>query len=152
MIDSVYREDENYYPKVFLEKYNFNDDIEIYPDNSHNGDSHEEYSDDSDDSVEENKMNKILMKKVKCIDIFSEKTSILISRHPEMHEVFISQSYQDKTFILENIRNPSIVIFFLLFDLWIKNVPVSSILLLQFRVNIILFTLRHFKLHFWPWC
>ena len=99
MIDSVYRKDENYYPKVFLEKYNFNDDIEIYPDNSYNGDSHEEYSDDSDDSVEENKMNKILMNKVKCIDIFSEKTSILISRHPEMHGVFISQSYQDKTFV-----------------------------------------------------
>ena len=27
-IDSVYRKHENYYPKVFLEKYNFNRDVE----------------------------------------------------------------------------------------------------------------------------
>ena len=36
-LNSVYRKDENYYRKVFLEKYNFND-------------SDEEYFDDSDDS------------------------------------------------------------------------------------------------------
>ena len=44
MIDSVYRKDENYYPKVFLEKYNSN--------NSYSVDSDEEYFDDSDDSYE----------------------------------------------------------------------------------------------------
>ena len=44
MINSVYREDENYYPKVFLEKCNFND--------SFNVDSHEEYFDYSDNSYE----------------------------------------------------------------------------------------------------
>ena len=30
VIDSVYRKVENYYLKVFLEKYNFNESIEIY--------------------------------------------------------------------------------------------------------------------------
>ena len=35
MIDSVYKENENYYPKVFLEKYNFNKDIEIFSNNSY---------------------------------------------------------------------------------------------------------------------
>ena len=29
MIDSIYRKDENYYPKVFLEKYNLIEDREI---------------------------------------------------------------------------------------------------------------------------
>ena len=28
LIDSVYRKDEIYYPKLFLEKYNFNWDVE----------------------------------------------------------------------------------------------------------------------------
>ena len=31
LIDSVYRKDENYYPKVFLEKSNFSDNIEYSP-------------------------------------------------------------------------------------------------------------------------
>ena len=30
LIDSVYRNNENYYPKVFLEKYNSIEDIAIY--------------------------------------------------------------------------------------------------------------------------
>ena len=30
MIDSIYRKDENYYPKVLLEKYYFIEDTEIY--------------------------------------------------------------------------------------------------------------------------
>ena len=34
LIDSIYRKDENYYPKVFLEKYYFFEDIEIYFSNS----------------------------------------------------------------------------------------------------------------------
>ena len=65
-IDSVYRKDKNYYPQVFLEKYNFvviekkmsnlNDDIEIYSDDCYNEVSDEEYSDDSD---EENYNGKI---------------------------------------------------------------------------------------------
>ena len=43
LINSVYREDENYYPKVFLEKCNFNDsDV----------DSDEEYFEYSDNSYE----------------------------------------------------------------------------------------------------
>ena len=41
MIDSIYRKDENYYPKVFLEKCYFIEDIEIYCSNSD-----EEYSDE----------------------------------------------------------------------------------------------------------
>ena len=78
MIDSIYKKDGNYYPKVFLEIYNFNDDIEIYAD--------EENSDDSDDSDKKIEMNKILMKKIKCIDLNLEKTSKLISSLPEMWE------------------------------------------------------------------
>ena len=34
LVDSIYRDDENYYPKVFLEKYYFIDNIEIYCSNS----------------------------------------------------------------------------------------------------------------------
>ena len=81
MIDSVYRKDKNYYPQVFLEKYNFvviekkmsnlNDDIEIYSDDCYNGVSDEEYSDNSD---EENYNGKIWMKKIKCVNLFLEKT------------------------------------------------------------------------------
>ena len=78
MIGSIYKKDGNYYPKVFLEIYNFNDDIEIYADEENSGDS-----DDSDKKIE---MNKILMKKIKCIDLNLEKTSKLISSLPEMWE------------------------------------------------------------------
>ena len=47
MIDSVYKKKKkNYYPKVFLEKYNFNKDIEIYSNNSYYVDSDEEYYDE----------------------------------------------------------------------------------------------------------
>ena len=59
LIDSIYAKNENYYPKVFLENYNFNDYIEIYSD--------EEYSDDSDEKIQINKN--------KCIDLYLEKTS-----------------------------------------------------------------------------
>lgn len=45
LIDSAYG---NYYLKVFLEKYNFNDDIKIYSDDSYHLDSNEEYPDDFD--------------------------------------------------------------------------------------------------------
>ena len=61
MIDFVCRKDRNYYPKVFLEKYNFNDKIKIYSDDSYNVDSNEECTDDSD---EENSDEKIQMKKI----------------------------------------------------------------------------------------
>ena len=60
MIDSIYRKDENYYPKVFWESYNFNDYVKIYSD--------EEYSDDSD--------NKIQISKIKCIDLYLEKDKL----------------------------------------------------------------------------
>ena len=35
LINSVYKKNEFYYPKVFLEKYYFDKDIEIYSDNSY---------------------------------------------------------------------------------------------------------------------
>ena len=80
MIDSVYRKDKNYYPQVFLEKYNFvvvekkmsnlNDDIEIYSDDCYNEVSDEEYSDDSDEEIYN---GKIWMKKIKCVNLFLEK-------------------------------------------------------------------------------
>ena len=38
LIDFVCRKDENYYPKVFLEKHNFNEKIKIYSDDSYNVD------------------------------------------------------------------------------------------------------------------
>ena len=41
MIDSVYRKDQNYYSKVFLEKYYFIEDMKIYCSNSD-----EEYHDE----------------------------------------------------------------------------------------------------------
>ena len=69
---------------MFLEKYNFNEDKEIYSDYSYNVDSDEEYSDDSD---EKGPMKKIQMKKIKCINVFLEKTSYLISIHSEMPEM-----------------------------------------------------------------
>ena len=84
MIDSVYRKDGNYYTKVFLEKCNFNNEIEIYSDDSCNVDSDEEYSDDSDNSDEENADEKIQMKKIECINLFLEKTSGFIRSHPKM--------------------------------------------------------------------
>ena len=34
LTDSIYRKNENYYPKVFLEKYYFIEDIRIYCSNS----------------------------------------------------------------------------------------------------------------------
>ena len=93
MIDSVYRTDEKYYTKVFLEKYNSND--------SYNIDSDEEYFDDSDDSYEKIPMKKIPTKKIrmkefKCINLFSEETRDLTSIYPKMHEIFVSQSFQEK--------------------------------------------------------
>ena len=63
----------NCFPKVFLEKYNFNDSIEIYSD-SCIIDSDEEYSDDSD---EENSDEKIQTKKTECINLFLEETRII---------------------------------------------------------------------------
>ena len=60
MIDLIFRKDENYYPKVFLENYDFNDYVEIYLD--------EEYCDDSDE--------KIQMNKIKYIDLHLEKRLI----------------------------------------------------------------------------
>ena len=81
LIDSAY---ENYYFKVFLEKYNFNDYIEIYSGDSYNLDSNEEYPDDFDVKIP---MKKIQIKKIKCIHLFLEKTCDLISIHPEMSEM-----------------------------------------------------------------
>ena len=58
---------------MLLEKYNFNNDREIY-------------SDDSDDCDEKSQMNKIQMKKIKSIDLYLEKTSEFISSYPEIQE------------------------------------------------------------------
>ena len=95
LIDSVYRKDESYYPKVFLEKYNSNDSCNV--------DSDEEYFDDSDNSHEKIPMKKIPMKeirikKIECIDLFLEETSNLTSIHPKMHEIFVSQPFQENVF------------------------------------------------------
>ena len=59
MIDSIYRKDEDYYPKVFVESYNFNDYVEIY--------SNEKYSVNSDEKIQINE--------IKCIYFYLEKTS-----------------------------------------------------------------------------
>ena len=45
-IDSVYEKNENYYLKVFLEKYNFSKDIEIYFNKSYYADSDKECYDE----------------------------------------------------------------------------------------------------------
>ena len=47
MIDSVYKINESYCPKVFLEKNIFNKDIEIYSNNSSYVDSDKEYYDEN---------------------------------------------------------------------------------------------------------
>ena len=83
LIDSVYRKDKNYYPKLLLEKYNsiiietkmsnFDNDIEIYSDESYNVDSDREYSDDTGDSDKENSNGKIQIKEIKCINLLLEK-------------------------------------------------------------------------------
>ena len=84
MIDSVYREYKNYYPQLFLEKYNFiiveekmanfKDGTEIYSDDSHNNvDSDEEYCDDSNGSDKEHFCGKFGMKKIKCINFIFRK-------------------------------------------------------------------------------
>ena len=95
MADSVCRKDENYCPKVFLEKCNSND--------CYNVDSDEEYFDDSADSYEKIPMKKIAtkkirVKKIKCIDLFLEETSDLTSIHSKMHEIFVFQLFQEKSF------------------------------------------------------
>ena len=79
MIDSVYRKDENYYLKVFLENYNlitieekmsiFNDNIGISSNYFY-----EQFSDDSEDSDEDNSDRKIQMKKIRCTNLFKKKT------------------------------------------------------------------------------
>ena len=78
MIDSVYWKDENYYPKVSLEKYNFNGNIKH---------SDEEYS------VERVQMNKIQMKKIKCIGLCLKNARKLVSSYPEMQENFFREIY-----------------------------------------------------------
>ena len=100
LIDSIYRKDENFYPKVILEKYNSNDSYSV--------DSDKEYSDDSDDSYEKISMKKIPTKKVrankiKCKDLFLEEISVLTSIHPEMYETFISWPFQEKI-LRKNIK------------------------------------------------
>ena len=81
MIDPVYRKDENYYPKVFLEIYNLitiEQKISIFNENVtfHFNDSDEEYSDDSD---EENSDRKIRMQKISCIRLFKIKARKIIN-------------------------------------------------------------------------
>ena len=60
MIDSVYRNDKNYYGKFFSEKFNFSNVIE--------------YSDE-ECSNEKNQMIKIQMEKIECINLYLETTS-----------------------------------------------------------------------------
>ena len=64
MFGSVYGKDENYHPKVLSEKYNFNNEIKIYFDDSYNAD----YDEESFDSDEKFPTKKIQMKKIKCIN------------------------------------------------------------------------------------
>ena len=62
MIDSVYKKNEYYCPKVFLEKYNLNNDIETYSNNSYYVDSDEEDYDE------------------KCIDLFLKKNIVFFRK------------------------------------------------------------------------
>ena len=54
----------------------------MYSDDFQNLDSDD--SDDSDDSGEKIPLKRIPMKKIKCLNIFLEKTSCLISNTPKM--------------------------------------------------------------------
>ena len=62
---------------MFSEKYNFNDNKEIYSDNSYNADSDEENSDQN-----------IQMKKIECINLFLEKKVDFTSIHLKMQQNF----------------------------------------------------------------
>ena len=100
LIDSVYRADENYYPKFYLEKCNSNDSLNV--------ESDEEYFDDFDDSYEKITMKKVpsektQMKKIKSINLFLEETIDLTSIYTKMYEIFVSQPFQEN-FFTKNIR------------------------------------------------
>ena len=69
-----------------IEKYNFNDNIEIYSDDSYNVDSDEKYSGRSDESDGENSDRMIQVKKIECINLFLEKINGFIRIHPELRE------------------------------------------------------------------
>ena len=69
LIDSVFRKDK---------MSNFSDGIEIYSDDSYNVDSDKECSHDSDDYDNEHFDGKMLVKKIKCMNLFSEKKKKII--------------------------------------------------------------------------
>ena len=48
--------------------------------------------------IKEIRMKKIRMKKIKCLDLLLEEASNLASIHPKMHEIFVSQPFQEKSF------------------------------------------------------
>ena len=62
--------------------------IEIDPDDSYNVDSDEKCFDGSDDSDEEHFDKKLQIKKAEYINLFLDKTSNIISIHPEMQNFF----------------------------------------------------------------
>ena len=69
MIEFI-KKDKNFYPEMLLENYKYVV-REILSDNSYNDDSNEE---NSDGTYEENSDEKTLMKKIKYINLFFEKT------------------------------------------------------------------------------
>ena len=80
-MNSVYRKDENCYPKLFLERNNSN--------NYYHVNSEEEYfgSDDPYKKIQMKKTprKKIRIKKIKCTDSFLEEASSLIGIHCVTH-------------------------------------------------------------------
>ena len=117
MIDSVYKKDENYYPRVFSEKYSSNDIYNVG-------------SDDSDNSYEKIPMKKIptkkiRIKKIKCI-IFKTTWPVFILKC--MNFLFLNLFKKNnfslglKSSISQNIRNFFRVGFFV-FRAW--KIPFS---------------------------
>ena len=93
LIHSFYQKDENYYRKVFLEKYYLrlserkmlfiNDNREIHPDDFYNVDSDEYFNNfgDSDGFDEEYFHKKVQKSKTECVYFFLEKNSKRVNQH-----------------------------------------------------------------------
>ena len=81
---------------MFLEKPDFNGNIEIYSDNF----------DDFDDKIQMNEIpkNKNRMKNIKCIDLHQKETNELMSSHLEMLKMRGKLFIEIKLLKKENIR------------------------------------------------
>ena len=88
LTDSVYRKDENYYFKVFLEKCNIKNKIKIYFDDSYNVDSG-----NSDEKITTKKIQtkEIWMEKIEC----TKNTGELMGLHPKKLKITLFRKIKE---------------------------------------------------------